>query len=169
MLNYVMYEVKCTKYYLPLIYVDLRALELVCDRVNTITILMMHPRINMDMISSQFRFYFTDENNDRYGQVHSQCMIVYHMNEPSKIDKLPCLLYLEGMRVRAILIFLPYPETDVMKELCYHKHRRRKGCCPICFEERSLVNLHNDDFFHEVCFPCLFKIHQCPLCRLALG
>lgn len=167
MLNYVMYEVPCTKYYLPLIHIDVRSLDLMCEAVNSITILMMRPRINMDMISSQFRFYFTTIRGEEtsYGQVHSQCMIIYNMNEPSNIDHHPCILHLEGKRMLEILLYVPYPEINIMKEISYRLHRRRVGSCPICYEETTLINLHEDDFHHEVCSVCLLKIDYCPLCR----
>lgn len=168
MLNYVMYEMTCVKYYLPLMTISLRHLDLICDKTNSITILILYPRVNIDMISSQFQFYFPTAET-LYGQVHSHFIIVYNTNNPGDVDKSYCILNMEGMHLIDIILYLPNHPSPFLKELRYRFHQRSVGGCPVCFEENvNLINLHNDAFNHSVCEKCLLQINKCPFCRTDL-
>jgi hypothetical protein len=169
MLNYVMHEVQCPKYYLPFVYTDLRNCNILCEDVNNFMMLMINPRINIDMISSRNRFYFTENHDNVCGEVFPRCMIVYNINDPTNINEIPCILYLEGRQLVSIMIYIPNQATCYLQEFRYRTHSRRSGQCPICFDDnQSLINLHNDEFCHEVCCLCLYRIENCPLCRIPL-
>ena len=169
MLNYVMHEIMCPQYYLPIILINLRPLNMVCETVNSLTMLIKEPRINIDLISSVFRFYFPTppEDTTYHGQVRSQYVIVYHLDEPwESTDEHPCILFFEGMTLVEILVYIPFQNQRFLKQIQYYFHPKRKGSCLVCLEDDVvLVNLHQNQYHHEVCSNCIFKVDQCPLCR----
>lgn len=168
MLNYVMHEIECPKYYLPVVLIDLRPFHMMCEKVNSMTMLMREPRTNMDLISSVFQFYFGYQPEEAsHGQVRSHHVIIYHLEKPwETADEHPCILFLEGMRLVEILIYIPFQNQRLLAQIEYYFHPKRRGSCLVCREEDViLINLHQNQYRHEVCSGCLWKIQHCPLCR----
>ena len=60
--------------------------------------------------------------------------------------------------------FAPYKRRKyiVSKMLNIYK----KAECPICYENRKMVKLHNSN--HYVCIACFIRIDKCPICRAEL-
>lgn len=172
MLNYEMHEVKCPSYYRPTVIMDLRPYDMYCTDINTITILMKHPRQNIDMISAVFRFYFDgDTPRSSFGQVHSHYIKIYNLDDQLQCDKETdhCILFLDGTQLTHIIMYMPYhKDTRFLREIRSIHNGRRDGTCIICLEDTELINLHNDEFNHEVCRACLLKIENCPICRSRL-
>lgn len=172
MLNYVMHRVECPRYYLPLILIDLREHGLMCDRINSLTLLMKNPRPNIDLISCVFDFYFpaSPAIGTECGEVHARHRIIYNIDRPMESEEHRlCVLFLEGRMLREILLYMPHPPGHYLRQLMYHHFPRRDGACIVCCEEETvLINLHGNEFEHEVCETCLLRVNQCPICRSIL-
>jgi len=172
MLNYVMHEIECPKYYLPVILIDLRPFHMICEKTNAFTLLLHEPRTNIDLLSSVFRFYFEEDSlADRFhGQVRSNYSIIHNIEKPWESrneNQHPCILFLEGTNLVEIMLYVPYQNRRYLVEIQYYFHPKRRGSCSLCFEEDAiLINLHQNHYYHEVCTDCVFQIHNlCPLCR----
>lgn len=167
MLNYEMFEIPCHKYYLPIVLLDVREHKLVCQEVNSLLILMRNPRPNIDLVSEKIQFYFETENGDSsLGQVESNITFFYNIDNPKQKTKEKCMFFFEGFHLTEILFYFPYiPHQRFLMDIRFFNHEKRDGKCRICFEETTLVNLHNNMFRHEVCKNCLYRISQCPFCR----
>jgi len=175
MINYEMYEIACPMYYLPIVLLDIVEHDIQCQEMNSITMLMKNPRSNMDMISAVFHFYFEGGTDDvdrvTPGQVTSRYMIIYDMDSVDEVvtDYYPCVLFLRGKKLCEILFYMPPQALPFRRELLYRFHPRRTDVCPLCLEERPLINLHKNDFRHELCLDCVLHIRpRCPFCRLEI-
>lgn len=171
-LNKKLYEFRCPSYYSPMIILDMRSQTIVCDPVNVLTLVLVRPRINIDLISSVSRFYFDDAliASGKTGQIYSSYSKIYNVNDPaSDADDThnPCILLFKGKQLVQILLYIPYHTNQhFLKDIRFIHHGRRVGCCPICTDsDTELINLHNNTFYHEVCRSCLFRLETCPLCR----
>jgi hypothetical protein len=172
MLNYEMVEIPCEKYYLPIMMIDLRPYKLICQDVNSLMILIRNPRVNIDLMSSIFSFFFDHEDieDSFYGEVQSDLSVIYNLENKMKETKTqPFILFTEGYKLIELLIYFPNSKKQsFLKEIAYKQNESREGECPVCMEQHSLVNLHNNEFQHELCWNCLFKVNKCPLCRINL-
>lgn len=172
MLNYEMIEIPCEKFYMPIVFLDLREYKLTCQEVNSFMILMRNPRTNIDLLSGVFQFFFesSEQIGDSFlGQVQSNLNLIYNMNNTKFKDSLPFIIFTQGYQLIELLLYLPaFKQQTLLREIVYRSHSIREGECPICMEQKNLVNLHQNEFHHEVCKTCLFRLTQCPMCRIDL-
>jgi len=133
----------------------------------------------MDIISSTFQFYFEDwpENEQDLGQVMSTCNIVYNINSPSFSTDTGCVLFLRGVFLEEIFVYIPNPLESVIRELHYFFKEKSIGRCTICFEDSTqLRNVHDNEetssvpVSHQFCLTCITKLSskQCPMCRMTI-
>lgn len=170
MLNYEMFEIPCEKYYKPIICLELRPYNLKCLEENTITILMRNPRVNIDLFSSVFHFFFDGtQDGDYLGHVRSDSTLIYNLDEPQEHFNSSVILLSQGYYLVELIIYIPPARRPFyLREIEYWKHQKEEGECPICFEEKTLVNLHNNEFRHHVCGQCILQLTSCPICRCRL-
>lgn len=171
MLNYEMFEIPCEKYYLPIVLLDLREYKLVCQEINSMMLFMRNPRTNIDLLTGVFQFFFEkkDVEESFMGQVQSNLSILYNMDKTKKKEQLPFILFTQGFQLIELLIYFPsFKKQSLLRDIVFCSYPRREGECPICMENRTVINLHNDNYHHEVCRPCLLRISQCPICRIPL-
>ena len=128
---------------------------------------MRNPRTNIDLISGVFQFSFENKpESTELGQIQSNINFIYNMDNPNSKISYPFILFTEGYKIIEILLYMPcYKKQNFLKQIIYTQFPQTDGECIICFEQKKLVNLHKNHHQHEVCWDCLFKIYQCPLCR----
>lgn len=177
MLNENMYTIEFNRFHTPMLLIDVKKLNICCDLTNKFLFFIENPRMNIQVISGFFDFYFKEKPDDyMLGQVVSKILICYRtlhsVWEPSEylegmIDFLPCVLFTKGLQLQEILIYMPFQKPTFLRELKLQFMSKVKGNCVICFEEsQKMINLHQDQFMHCVCMTCMMKLdNQCPICR----
>jgi len=171
-------ELSCPSYYSPVVVLDLQAFQMFCTKVNSITIIIRHPRTNVDMITSVFKFYFDETmyGSDGAGQVHSNYTRVYNIGDPARSDgeddsDNPCILLFNGRQLTHVFLYVPYHRDQrFLREIRLFRNPRTRGSCPICMEDDvELVDLHDNAFGHRTCMSCAVRIDKCPICREICG
>jgi hypothetical protein len=177
MLNDKVYTIEFFRFHTPLLLIDVKKMNILCELTNKFLLFIENPRVNIQVISGFFDFYFKEKPDEfMMGQVVSKILISYRCIESlSQVrdffqrtnDFFPCVLFLRGLQLQEILIYLPFHKPTFLRELRLHFIPKTSGACIICFEEgNQIVNLHQDQFMHIVCMTCLLKLDtQCPVCR----
>jgi len=180
MLNDKVYTIEFGKFYTPSLLIDVRKYNIECDMNNKFLFFIENPRVNIQLISGFFDFYFkTTPKTYMLGQVVSKILISYKTldsiweasdNIRNVVDFMPCVLFTKGLFLQEILIYMPFQRHFYLKELKYYFEPKLKGQCFICMEEEiPLINLHKDEFYHCVCTKCILKLDdECPLCRQSI-
>jgi len=175
-LNGVIYAIDFDKYQNSLLLIDLRKYVISCEVLNnTILFFMKNPRINIQLISTSFEFYF-EQSPEAFmlGQVVSKSLISYrthksiHFNVVDNNDYLPCILFTKGLLLEEILIYMPIQKLLYIRELQYSFFNRSIDQCCICLDVRDdVINVHQNQYHHVICSECLLQIHPplCPICR----
>lgn len=175
-LNNVMYHIDFDKYYNALFLIDLRKYLIECDIHNTIFFFIRNPRVNIQLISAYFEFYF-QRSPESYmlGQVISKTLISYRICSSIHIsmdtDYLPCILFTKGLLLQEILIYMPSEKISYLRELHYYFFPRSLNKCCVCLDIRpDVMNIHQDRFHHSICSECILRIQPplCPICRLTI-
>ena len=168
-LNYEWFHIVNVKYYRSILLINVVDQQMQCKKTNSITILMENPRTNIELVSAVFYFYFQDwPQTGSMGQVISKCTILYTTDNKQNQESFPCILFLKGQHLEEILVYLPVRPTDFLRELKYHFYPTRQGSCVVCLEDNTtVVNVHANDYAHEMCNDCLLKLkkRECPICR----
>jgi len=168
MLNQDLYRVEFSKLYHPLYLIDLRSYQLKCQMKNTILFLLEDPRVNIDLVSGYFEFYYqTAPDFDSLGQVFSKALISYRALGSGGIgDLTSCVLFTKGMTILELLIYMPIQTQTYLQELKYYFIPKLTETCVVCWEtKKNIINVHQDQYNHYVCVPCLLKCSRCPICR----
>jgi hypothetical protein len=177
MLNEKVYTIEFYRFHTPLLLIDVKSLDITCDLTNKFLFFIENPRVNIQVVSGFFDFYFKEKPDDyMLGQVVSKILISYRSiqsiwetseNYQGMIDFFPCVLFTKGLQLQEILIYMPFQKPTYLRELRMHFVPKMQGSCVICFEEGSkMINLHQDQFHHSVCMNCYMKLdNQCPMCR----
>lgn len=185
MINHEMYFISFSKYYLPLMLIDLKEYNIECKMNNICMFFFENPRTNIELMSAYFEFFFQEPpDHEISGQILCKTMISYRTDLISEdtvsvdhllgsFEFLPCVLFTKGMYLKELLLYLPEQKLKYMRELKYYFTKRTEGMCQICCEEDSLlVNIHGNisNLKHEMCEDCLWKLSssQCPFCRQLL-
>jgi len=170
LLNTDNYKIDCSKYYNPLLLIDVKKYNIKCKLTNSFWFFIENPRHNIDLISGFFEFYFKNSPEDyTLGQVISKTMILYNKNKMNHHDFMPCILFTSGFFLQEILIYLPIHQFTFFRELKYYFYEKQFTSCIVCFEEKICVNVHQNQFNHCICMSCLLKLNQyCPICRLQI-
>lgn len=174
MVNYRMFCIDFAKFYHPLYLIDLRKMDLLCELENTFMFFIENPRVNIELVSGFFEFYYRSlPREESLGQVLSKAMITYRQEDdsyPAITEMTPCLIFTKGMRILEILIYMPTQELLYIREMRYYFLPKIEGECVICLEvKKDLINVHKDQYHHDVCVPCLVKIDRCPVCRMDIA
>jgi len=177
MLNGHIFTIDFGKFYTPSLLIDVKAYDIRCDMNNKFLFFIENPRVNIQLISGFFDFYFKSLPEEfMMGQVVSKILISYKTldsiweasdNLRNVIEFMPCVLFTKGLQLQEILIYMPFQKLLYLREIkCSFLPKTRKQCI-ICFDdERSTINVHQDKFDHCVCTSCLLRIDNvCPLCR----
>lgn len=160
-----------SRYYHPIIRLDVRDLHLVCEQKNYITISLERPRSNIDQVSSVFQFFFHEfpPTAQHLGEVISKCHCHFNTENTKYSESLPCILFLRGNELVEILFYLPPRPTLFLRELMFRTSQTILGECVICLETKpNLIPCHEGHFEkHVVCLACLLLLTElrCPLCR----
>jgi len=177
MLNDRVFTIDFSRFYTPLLLIDVKSHNIVCDMNNKFLFFIENPRANIQLISGFFDFYFKSEPEDyMLGQVVSKVLIsyrtldsVWEVNENIRnvVDFMPCVLFTKGLVLQEMLIYMPFQKPTYIKELKYYFVPKVSGQCVICLDDKeTLINLHQDDFMHCVCSECILKLEtDCPVCR----
>jgi len=172
-LNDKWYNVFVSQFYRPLILLDFKSLRVHCEKNNALTLWLPSPRTNIDLITSCINFYFEEwPETNTLGQVLASCTILYDSSNSAVSETTACILFLRGVLLEELLIYVPDRLSLVLRELKYKMHgRTSRGPCIICFEDdRLLYQVHDTIPLHEFCLQCIMKLQDqsCPLCRLPL-
>ena len=168
MLNNDIYRVEFTKVYHPLFLIDLRPLNIHCKMNNFLLFFMENPRVNIDLLSGFFEFYYkTPPMEDSIGQVLSKTLVTYRSgDEPIVGEMTPCVIFTRGLQIVELLVYVPTSEFVFLRELRYHFMEKITDVCAICLEEnKGVIDVHQNGYHHYVCVLCLLKVNKCPLCR----
>ncbi|NDE13756.1 hypothetical protein EBZ80_02385 [bacterium] len=171
LLNSDKYRVEFQKFYNPILLVDVKKYQMKCEMNNSFLFFIENPRINIDLVSGFFEFYFRIRPQDfTLGQVMSKTLITYNTSRKNNPHEfMPCVLFTSGMYLQEILVYLPYQTFAFHRELVYHFVPRIDNQCSVCLEEKQCINVHDNVFNHCVCPTCLLRIEpKCPVCRLAI-
>ena len=177
MLNERVYTIDYGRFYTPLLLIDVKSYDIRCDMNNKFLFFIENPRVNIQLISGYFDFYFkTKPEEYMMGQVVSKILISYRTldsvweasdNIRNVVDFLPCVLFTKGLLLQEMLIYMPFQKPLYLKELRYYFIPKESGQCVICMEDKDdLINVHQDDYHHVLCSGCLLKLeNECPVCR----
>lgn len=174
MINYKLYKIKFLKYWHSQYLIDLRPENIEC-RINNVCMLFIeNPRINIELISGFFEFYFRSVPMDHtLGQVLTKILITYkngNSENKSETEMMPCIIFTRGLRILEILIYTPAANFTFLKELKIHFLPKIENYCLICYDKKeNIINLHKNNYNHFVCKDCLLQIDKCPICRLDLN
>lgn len=177
MLNETVFTIDFGRFYTPLLLIDVKDYHIKCDINNKFLFFIENPRVNIQLISGFFDFYFKSKPEDyMMGQVVSKILISYRTldsvweasdNIRNVVDFMPCVLFTKGLYLQEMLIYMPFQKPNYLKELKYYFLPKETGQCVICMDDKTdLINLHQNDFKHVVCSECILKIeNECPVCR----
>lgn len=177
MLNDKVFTIEFGRYYTPSLLIDVKSYNIQCELNNKFLFFIENPRVNIQLISGFFEFYFlTKPEEYMMGQVVSKILISYRTLDSvweatdslqNVVDFMPCVLFTKGLVLQEILIYMPFHKPLYLKELKYYFAPKEAGQCVICLEDNHpVINLHQDEFQHCVCQPCILKIEdRCPVCR----
>lgn len=169
LLNSHWYRVSVSKYYHPVLLLDMRSFRIQCQMTNRIQIKADNPRTNISYLSAVFQFFFHDWPSQSYmGQVVSRYSVMYCDKNVMDVDQFPCILFLSSLQLDEILMYLPPRPMMFLKEIRLRNIALLKGFCVICLEQNTdVVNVHQDNYHHEMCKDCLLQYpnSQCPICR----
>lgn len=177
MLNEKVFTIDFGRFYTPLLLIDVKKYQITCDMNNKFLFFIENPRVNIQLISGLFDFYFKSKPEDfMLGQVVSKVLISYRTVDSvwenanhirSVIDFMPCVLFTKGLCLQEMLIYMPFHTQTYIKELHYYFVPKITGQCVICLDEKTdLINVHQNEFLHCVCSQCILKIDtECPVCR----
>lgn len=170
LLNHEKYKVNYSKFYNPLLLIDVKKYQMKCSLTNSFLFFIENPRTNIELVSGFFEFYFKNNPQDfTLGQVISKTLITYSDTSKSNHEFLPCILFTTGLYLQEILIYLPFQNFSFHRELKYYFTEKIEYQCSICLEEKRCINLHQNNYHHCVCTECVLKIdNQCPVCRLSI-
>jgi len=174
LLNDKKFKVPFCKFYHPLLLIDVKPFQMLCNSRNSFLFFIENPRTNIDLVSGYFEFYFRSPPEDfTLGQVVNQSVILYStMNSSPDSECMPCILFTMGYLLQEILIYLPTFSFPFHRELLYHffpLHSSEQ--CVVCFEEVACYNVHEykSEYRHMICHECVLRIKsECPLCRLCI-
>jgi hypothetical protein len=162
-----MYEVNFDKIYFPLYLVDLRVLDIRCEISNTFLFFIENPRVNIELVSGFFEFYYNSIPGDEtLGQVLSKALITYRLGEDAVTDMSPCVIFTKGLKILELLIYMPTNDLVYIRELQYYFFPKVEAECVICMDDRKdVMDIHQNNFEHYVCMSCVLRIKKCPVCR----
>lgn len=167
MINYQMFKIDFEKTYHPLYLIDLRHLNIMCKMSNTLMFFLENPKINIDLVSGFFEFYYRSvPSEETLGQILSKALITFSQTCQ---DMTPCVIFTKGLSILELLIYMPPNDFAYIRELKYFFFPRVNAECVICMEtHNNVINIHQDRFNHYICLKCVVKITKCPLCRLSI-
>jgi hypothetical protein len=172
MINYRMYEVNYDKVYFPLYLIDLRVLDIRCEISNTFLFFIENPRVNIELVSGFFEFYYnTIPGDETLGQVLSKALITYRLGDEANAvtEMTPCVIFTKGLKILELLIYMPTNDLVYIRELQYSFLPKLEAECVICMEDRKdVINIHQNNYEHYVCMSCVLQIKKCPICREAI-
>lgn len=173
MINFKLYKIRFSKYWHSQYLIDLRSENIECKLNNVCMLFIENPRLNIELISGFFEFYFkTYPSEQTLGQVLTKVVITYKSGDrdnKADTETMPCIIFTKGFQMLEILIYTPSIDITFLKELRISFLPKIDDHCTICLEKKdNIINLHQDHFKHYVCKDCLIKIDKCPICRLAL-
>jgi hypothetical protein len=162
-----MYEVNFDKIYFPLYLVDLRVLDIRCEISNTFLFFIENPRVNIELVSGFFEFYYNSIPGDEtLGQVLSKALITYRLGEDAVTEMSPCVIFTKGLKILELLIYMPTNDLVYIRELQYYFFPKVEAECVICMDDRKdVMDIHQNNFEHYVCMSCVLRIKKCPVCR----
>lgn len=184
-LNDQWFHVHVTHFFRPLLLLDFKSLRMHCQKTdNHLTVWLPNPRVNIDLIMCTIRFFFDDwPAESTLGQVVASCSILYNCDHGVR-DTTACILFLRGLLLQELLIYVPHRLEAVLRELKFKTGgAHATGRCLICCEEdRSLYRVHAPPSDgetdaaaaarsrHMFCLSCIVRFPEnvCPLCRGAL-
>jgi len=170
LLNEDKYKVDYSKYYNPLLLIDVKKYNMKCNITNSFLFFIENPRTNIELVSGYFEFYFKNVPQEyTLGQVISKTLITYSESCKYNQEFMPCILFTNGFFLQEILIYLPFQNFCFHRELKLKFLQKMEYKCAICLETKPCINLHQNTFNHCVCVDCALKIENtCPLCRLSI-
>lgn len=170
LLNSDKYKISYSKFYNPLLLIDVKKYNMKCNLTNSFLFFIENPRTNIELVSGFFEFYFKN-NPQEYtlGQVISKTLITYSDSCKNNHEFMPCILFTTGLFLQEILIYLPFQNFVFHRELKLLNMDKVFMKCPVCLEEKQCINLHMNMYNHCVCKDCALKIeNSCPICRLTI-
>lgn len=170
LLNSHKYKISFTKFYNPLLLIDVKKYQMKCELNNSFLFFIENPRTNIELVSGFFEFYFKNNPQEfTLGQVISKTLITYNDQKPNIFEFMPCILFTTGFYLQEILIYLPFQSFPFHRELHYYFVEKMMYSCAICLEEKLCINVHQNIYNHCVCQECILKIESaCPVCRLSI-
>lgn len=170
LLNSDKYKVSFSKFYNPLLLIDVKKYQMKCNLTNSFLFFIESPRTNIELVSGFFEFYFKNTPQEyALGQVISKTLITFSESGKNNLEFMPCILFTTGLYLQEILIYLPFQSFTFHRELHYYFIDKVEYQCSICLESKKCINLHQNSFNHCVCTECILKIEStCPICRLSI-
>lgn len=170
LLNSNNYTVNYSKFYNPLILIDVKKYDMKCNLTNSFMFFIENPRTNIELVSGFFEFYFKTSPNDyTLGQVISKTLITYSDSIMNNHEFMPCILFTTGLYLQEILIYLPFQNFTFHRELKIKFLLKVNDKCSICLEDKECINVHQNQYHHAICSECIMKIdNTCPVCRLPI-
>ena len=146
---------------------DISCLNIECKIHNKFQMIAFNPRSNIHKISMDVEFFFNEEpRSNQYGMINTSSHIYYSRENTEKIK---CTLFFKGFYLTSIYIYMPTYNRLFIKELKFRHYPRFVENCCICLENNNkIINVHQNQYNHNVCFDCLLKIDKCPICRLII-
>jgi hypothetical protein len=170
LLNHDKFKVNYSKFYNPLLLIDVKKYQMKCNLTNSFLFFIENPRSNIELVSGFFEFYFKTTPQDyTLGQVISKTLITYSDTSQNNHEFMPCILFTMGLYLQEILIYLPFQNFSFHRELKYHFISKIDFQCSVCLEDKKCINVHQNQYNHCVCNECILKIENtCPVCRLSI-
>jgi hypothetical protein len=170
LLNSDKFKVNYSKFYNPLLLIDVKKYQMKCNLKNSFLFFIENPRTNIELVSGFFEFYFKSAPQDfTLGQVISKTLITYSDSSKNNHEFMPCILFTTGFYLQEILIYLPFQNFSFHRELKYRFLEKKEYKCAICLEDKMCVNVHSNDYNHCICTECILRIDSvCPICRLSI-
>lgn len=146
---------------------DIKNLNIYCEIQNKFQMIAFNPRSNIHKMFLNCEFFFKEKpDTDQYGVINTFLNIYYSNNN---IEKVKCSLFFKGFHLTNIYIYMPFCNLLFIKELKFRSYIRILDNCCICYENKNnIINIHQNQFNHNVCFDCLLKIDKCPICRIMI-
>ena len=170
LLNSDKFKVTYSKFYNPLLLIDVKKYQMKCNLTNSFLFFIENPRSNIELVSGFFEFYFKNAPQEfALGQVISKTLVTYSDSTPNNHEFMPCILFTTGLYLQEILIYLPFQSFPFHRELRYYFIDKMDYQCVVCLENKKCINVHQNTYNHCVCPECILKIDSlCPVCRIAI-
>jgi hypothetical protein len=170
LLNKDKYVVSFSKFYNPLLLIDVKKYNMKCNLTNSFLFFIENPRSNIELVSGFFEFYFKSIPQDfTLGQVISKTLITYSDTLYKSHEFMPCILFTTGLYLQEILIYLPFQNFPFHRQLKVHFIDKIFDKCSICLENKNCINVHQNKYNHFICSDCILYIdNTCPICRLSI-